>query len=283
MGLCKRLFLVLSSVTCVSHGCKDRNTNGNLKHEWGKTRVEPPAELAACTATLKTKFPKASQYLVNLAKIIATANPGTFSGVYDLSKFCFDVYYDPEVGKEANTVNGFAQPWDRRLVLFPTTFTFAKSDADIAGILTHELAHITMYHNGQARQAERVMYQMRNDGEYKRLQADVNRLEEELRHADAGQNDHYEKNKSIFQHLNDDLENDQKYQTLVQKARSSVFSSSYTLQAALGFALWRLTGDPEFAEFDNGYRGQEFEHSGTQLKSPKRRDSKKETKSSLTK
>src|SRR5690606_30523929 len=111
--------------------------------------VDPISELQDCETNHDEKFNTAREYIKKIAKVIANANPKTFSGPYAIENFCFSVNRSPIlVSPNYATVNGWANSWTRHIGILPLTFHYAKTDDDIAALIAHELAHILRQHRG---------------------------------------------------------------------------------------------------------------------------------------
>lgn len=126
--------------------CKPDNLS-QLKHDFGNTRVEP-TNLVDCHKTPSPnfvakpdQFPKAQEFLKNVANHIMKSNSQTFNGSYDPARFCFGVTPSPEF-------NAFAVYQYREVSFNSGTFERFNNDAEVAAIMAHELAHITMQHKG---------------------------------------------------------------------------------------------------------------------------------------
>lgn len=82
-------------------------------------------------------MPVAREYLRSLALAVFEANPETFSGRYDRSKFCFNVEPSADINGSASVATG-------ALTLTSGAVLQAGNDADLVSLLCHELAHVTM-------------------------------------------------------------------------------------------------------------------------------------------
>jgi len=67
----------------------------------------------------------------------------TFADAMQSENFCISASAKP------NVINAFAQPNQRRIVLEAGLLLAAKNDAEVVAVLSHELAHVLMSHNGK--------------------------------------------------------------------------------------------------------------------------------------
>lgn len=135
---------IILVVSLVASGCRVSSSSGELDHVLGQTRRAPAGEFKDCQqneefASQASELRDFVVYLRALAVEIARANPQTFSGDYDITKFCFAVV--------KGDTNAYARP-DSRLVVFRTDiFKIFDTDATAASVMAHELAHVTMQHS----------------------------------------------------------------------------------------------------------------------------------------
>ena len=69
------------------------------------------------------------------------SNSQTFNGPYHASRFCIGVIFDP-------SFNAWAMSQYREVGFNTGSFAKIQNDAEVAAIMAHELAHITMQHQG---------------------------------------------------------------------------------------------------------------------------------------
>lgn len=153
---------ILSSLILVGVSCRPRNQS-SIKHEVGSTKFPFLEPLAPCTKTYG-ETAVAEKYLRNIAVSIAKANPDTFKGNTDIGNFCFSAERNAQVNAFAS-VSGSGQ-----VNFYSGLLESGMSDAKIAIIMSHELAHILMGHVTGAR-SYRLPTEMLSfrDSEYQRL------------------------------------------------------------------------------------------------------------------
>lgn len=117
--------------------CQVKVSESASRHVWGETTRERGA-LESCAKGVD--YPEIRDYLTELAGVIIAGNPLTFKGNLTPDKFCFkavSVY-----GSDA-----YADPNDGTVGVDIKTVLNADNDAEIAAVLSHELAHIVLGHN----------------------------------------------------------------------------------------------------------------------------------------
>lgn len=131
--------LPLFAAMLMSYACGGPR-DSDLMHVLGETRKAPAQALENCQTDARFKTPSnAAAYLRDIARQIMVANPSTFSGEYAFENFCFAVAETP-------AVNAYALPNNRGVVFNTGIFKIFQNDADVAAILSHELAHVTRQH-----------------------------------------------------------------------------------------------------------------------------------------
>ncbi len=137
-----KVILFVSSA-CILMSCKMRNIS-DVKHDFGQTtRGVENFNFEPCEASYESKsfFPKTQEYLQNIAMEIMRNNPQTFKqgSKLDPKHFCIDVKNDP-------TFNAYAKSTNRHVTFHTGMVKELGSDASVAAVMAHELAHITMLH-----------------------------------------------------------------------------------------------------------------------------------------
>ncbi len=131
----------LVTLIVVTTACKPRQSASEVKHVFGATRRDLDEPSTPCDASsYKSKFPVADAYLRKLTAHIAARNPNTLSGVFSADRLCVDLHDTDEFN--ARAMSRFMLVMINRPIL-----EFAASDAEVASVLTHELAHVTMRHD----------------------------------------------------------------------------------------------------------------------------------------
>lgn len=135
------LCMILVPFFLLSH-CKSRvagSAGSKIKHQIGKTSVAPVQEFSPCIPS--AYYTDAQNYARTIADHIMKSNPETFKGPYQPEKICLSIYDAPSYQASSTSEDG-------RLTLQTGLFFLAddQTDADLAMVIAHELAHITMQH-----------------------------------------------------------------------------------------------------------------------------------------
>lgn len=119
----------------VVFSCRPSNVDNssNLQHVVGKTRVDPSTPLKPCVRPEEQK----NAYLDKILDHITSKNPETFSGPYARENLCIGL--NPSLA-----INAFADPSSGSLFLLGGLVMKSDHDSEIAAVVSHELAHITM-------------------------------------------------------------------------------------------------------------------------------------------
>jgi predicted SprT family Zn-dependent metalloprotease len=110
--------------------------SSSLDHTLGQT-ARTRSALKSCTGDDPSR--PVINYMHTLVKELVSTNSGTFQGVLDPSHFCLKL-------KEDDEINGLAYIDNGEIHLTKGLIRAVEYDADIAAVLAHELAHITMDH-----------------------------------------------------------------------------------------------------------------------------------------
>lgn len=104
-------------------------------------RRETQSAFGTCDSGQFTEgFPVATAYVNALFQHIARNNPEVFRGDLAPDEFCVGIKYHPIAGR------AWAQA-DRRTIVFDTDMLMrVQNDAQLAGIVGHEMAHVSMRH-----------------------------------------------------------------------------------------------------------------------------------------
>lgn len=217
-------------------GCKLQSTT-QLQHEFGKTRVEP-YEMIDCNRLLPADptFPQATQYLKQIIEHIAISNPDTFRDAYEAKSFCVDIQEGP--------FNAYADPETGMITVFSGVIKQASNDAEVAAVLSHELAHVTMQHTDMMTQAD--LHKMGEDGQtqvYARfdLMFDLDELMVQL---EEEQKIVTELNKSSIKNndkLHRSYQNIQNIESQIQEKKRDIDTATAAVQATSRAKL----GDPQ--------------------------------------
>ncbi|HYX33358.1 MAG TPA: M48 family metalloprotease [Oligoflexus sp.] len=130
-------FTVLTSLgSCMWVSCGPAEKS-ELDHTFGVTSRARTVPLASCEK--QGGSDPNVQYVQTVLDSLTSANPATFKGLLASSKFCLRVIESSELNASADTTTGIIQMNTQAL-------RESIHDADVAAILAHELAHITMNH-----------------------------------------------------------------------------------------------------------------------------------------
>jgi hypothetical protein len=130
-----RLFLCLSTLH-LQIACQPLSQSSSLDHTFGQT-TRPRAALKACEKGDAND--PVIRYMQTLFQKLVTSNSGTFQGSLSPANFCLRFDQD-------DIINGLAYIENGEIHLTKGLIMAVDHDADIAAVLAHELAHITMDH-----------------------------------------------------------------------------------------------------------------------------------------
>ncbi|MDQ3231726.1 MAG: M48 family metalloprotease [Pseudobdellovibrionaceae bacterium] len=164
LALCLMVHLLIS-------GCGSPEDSA-LDHTLGKTSRERKVPLKACKPS-NTGDPKIA-YLQTLLTTLMKANPNTFKGNLAPSKFCLTI--DP-----SQKINAVANLLDGTISVNSGLIKAMNTDAEVAGVLAHELAHITMAHTGNLENDKVVA-----SPAYKKLSTEAEGFNTKIKQAKAG-------------------------------------------------------------------------------------------------
>lgn len=137
----KSLFLAMCCALFCACGVKPQH-NAQIDHVWGQTRRIHDYRSAAVVCESRNSENPHAVKLRAVAERIAKANPSTFSDPFDVSKLC--LWVNPKIdGLDARTT-----PESMRIDFSPQLMDLFASDDELAAVLSHELAHVTLQHQG---------------------------------------------------------------------------------------------------------------------------------------
>ena len=122
--------------------CKKLKSISSSKHTWGETtRNVPGFSYTSCRTDPAKDFPKTQKFLIELIRHIMEHNPETFklSSALDPKNFCVTVKYSSVANAGTNIV-------DRSILVYTALVEQTENLHEIAYLMGHELAHITMKH-----------------------------------------------------------------------------------------------------------------------------------------
>jgi hypothetical protein len=138
--------LAVSIVACGAPSAMDSGVN----HSWGETtRGTPPEGRSAQCPTFDATHPDIAR-LNSLAEKITNANPETFRGKLQLSQLCIGI------NAAWNHLDARTQPEVKTILFSNPMVLVAQNDDELAAVLSHELAHITLQHQGFGEAPPRV-------------------------------------------------------------------------------------------------------------------------------
>ncbi|MBF0442962.1 MAG: M48 family metalloprotease [Oligoflexales bacterium] len=134
------VFPVLSffSVSCI------KPAGSGLKHDFGVTKRESVPLACEDKLDLPDQYSDKDEdslfkaYIKKHMELITSKNPGTFAGDYGLNQFCINV-------ERTSSINASAS-WDGTISILAGLLKVTDNDADFAGVIAHELAHVSMGH-----------------------------------------------------------------------------------------------------------------------------------------
>lgn len=133
------LSLIFFHIGCGSQGVEN---NANVQHAWGQTHRGDIPSLSPERCIDDFYKSPASARLVALAQKIAVANRETFQNNLDLLHLCIGV--NPNLPG----VDAHSTPESLRIEFSNQMLLTAGRDGELAAILSHELAHLSLQHRG---------------------------------------------------------------------------------------------------------------------------------------
>lgn len=136
----RRLALICFLLLCIS-GCRTFHDNSETKHDFGVTSKPPGDDAKPCKwdPTQSVNI-EADRYLNDLKDYIAKANSQTFDDWLLPENICIYLTNDAGIGG--------SKAGPRKIEIRKTTLEIARTDAEVATILSHELAHMQSSHQG---------------------------------------------------------------------------------------------------------------------------------------
>jgi hypothetical protein len=132
--------LVTLLATLNACGPESFNSESRLSHDFGNLSRNEDTPHQPCTITEPALLPKATRYVREIFEYMAGANSGTFKGELAPDKFCVEV--EPK-----DKVNAFAWARTRRILFLTGLLERLENDAQIGGVMAHEMAHVSMRHD----------------------------------------------------------------------------------------------------------------------------------------
>jgi hypothetical protein len=150
MNISRSLLLsfLMSAVFASACGNEKMGNQAKTLHTWGEV-VRGTATTVKPQCKLDTK--PAARRLHRIAHSIALGNPEVFSGVLDLSQICI------QVNPSESFVGAHTDPSRKTIVFGLKLMASAQSDEQLAAVVAHELAHITLQHAGLGEISPRVL------------------------------------------------------------------------------------------------------------------------------
>ncbi|HYX33167.1 MAG TPA: M48 family metalloprotease [Oligoflexus sp.] len=154
-------YLALAIVAFAHYSC-GASPSSDLKHTYGETtHATATPDLGNCIEQKTSSYPEVRQYLKDIMTKITKANPKTFSGRFSADKFCIEISSSKLVNAEAHASG--------KIEFNIGLIQAFETDAAVAGIMAHELAHMTMAH-----QTRVIDDKFSNDPEIKSIQSQIN-------------------------------------------------------------------------------------------------------------
>ncbi len=135
------LILLFLSIT---FSCS-KSSSSNLQHDVGAT-VNEQTVAPTCTQ-METDYPIETTYVKKIVNHIMTSNPKTFTGNLAFKNFCFKILNIRTTNAECHR--------DGTISLNLGLLTAMEKDAQVAAVLSHELAHFTLNHHNR-RETEKL-------------------------------------------------------------------------------------------------------------------------------
>ena len=139
---------------CSSCSLGPKSSGSEVQHTIGETSsnlVKAPS----CTQKEETLLADELAYVKKLAKYIIDSNPATFRGNLKFETFCFAI-------ARSNSANARCMP-DGTIEVTTGLLQLMKNDAQVAAVLSHELAHYTMNHFARKNTESRVKLEQEAD------------------------------------------------------------------------------------------------------------------------
>lgn len=121
---------------CILFSCTAENNSG-VKHAWGDTQSSETHTYEDCSEN--GLFPTARDYIYELTEFITSANSDVFQGELALEKICIVIADSP-------VINAYMSANERLMTVNTGMIKSVKNDAELAMIIAHELAHLSMHH-----------------------------------------------------------------------------------------------------------------------------------------
>ena len=129
--------ILSGTLACKTPRSHDR---ADLKHAFGKTFVARDTPPEPCTNMNETS--PEGRYVAAIMNYITSKNPDTFQGYLDPKKFCIKVV-------RINTINAAMDSQSGTMLIYPKILKVKglETDAGLASVVAHELAHFSMAHH----------------------------------------------------------------------------------------------------------------------------------------
>lgn len=144
-----RTLVYAIGIALLGTSCSPNNPRSDIQHTFGKTRREPNKPLEVCEkkTPADATLAAAQSYIQHIAYFIMQKNPQTFSGIYAPEKFCFEVV-------DSFAVNANADPNTGKITFYTGLLEVMQNDGNIAAVMAHELAHVTLRHDEDTEKEE---------------------------------------------------------------------------------------------------------------------------------
>ncbi len=164
--------------------CTAPTRSSEVQHSFGKTRRDPKKPFETCQTSTPgdSALATAQSYVQRIAYYIMKKNPQTFDGDLAPEKFCFQIV-------DSATVNASAAVESRLITFYRGIFDVMQNDGQIAAVMAHELAHVSMYHAGGIEKEE-----VENDP---RWQSESGAIKQRIQSLKANEMDLYQRSDSL--------------------------------------------------------------------------------------
>jgi hypothetical protein len=146
-----RLQMLVPVLSVLLGGCGlVTQVDSEVTHNWGETsRGTPPVGRSAACPAFDSTHPDVAR-LNTLAEKITAANPETFRGPLALPELCIGI------NAAWTRLDARTQPEVKTILFSSPMVLVAQNDDELAAVLSHELAHITLQHQGFGEAPPRV-------------------------------------------------------------------------------------------------------------------------------
>lgn len=133
------LFLIIATLVPACFN-EISDESSSVKHDLGKTSRTREEPMSSCvTPEPNEGLGEVVDYVRKVSNDLAKGNEDIFRDDLAIERFCFQVQGDSEISATADSRDG-------TITISPRSILNLESPAQLASILAHELAHVTMNH-----------------------------------------------------------------------------------------------------------------------------------------